>query len=187
MLDHIFSDVISSLREVIESVGLERTVVDERFQSDILLGDLTWSSSYALPGESTPARARLDLTAQWTAAAQAAYRQWVDGDDPPTSPTIALDVAFRLQEQPEPPDVAALHQTLPIDSPPLGDDTLRRADPTIETIYGADLTAAPSYAYEVAYEGTLALSEADLTGGPELDDRLTALGGWAAGLLAQLS
>ena len=41
---------------------LERQAFEERFQTDILLGDLTWETSYGLPREGTPPRVRADLT-----------------------------------------------------------------------------------------------------------------------------
>ncbi|SVB89706.1 uncharacterized protein METZ01_LOCUS242560, partial [marine metagenome] len=51
MLDHVFSDAIGALREALESARLERQSLEERFHSDILLGNVTWETSYVLPGE----------------------------------------------------------------------------------------------------------------------------------------
>ncbi len=62
MLDHVFSDAIGSLREALESARLERQTLEERLQTDVLLGDLTWVTSYAMPGEGDPPRVRCDLT-----------------------------------------------------------------------------------------------------------------------------
>ena len=62
MLDHVFLAVISALRKALEDGFLERQVLEERFQADILLGDLTWETSYSLPGEGTSARIEIPET-----------------------------------------------------------------------------------------------------------------------------
>src|SRR3954464_12448942 len=51
MLDHVFTDAIGALRDTFENALLERQAFEERFQADVLLGDLTWETSYGLPGE----------------------------------------------------------------------------------------------------------------------------------------
>ena len=76
MLDHVFTDAISALRDAFESAFLERQAFEEHFQSDVLLGDLTWETSYGLPGEGEPPRVVAHITFDWPAWSQAAYRQW---------------------------------------------------------------------------------------------------------------
>lgn len=51
MLDHVFTDAISALRDAFEAAFLERQPFEEHFQADVLLGDLTWETTYGLPGE----------------------------------------------------------------------------------------------------------------------------------------
>ena len=46
MLDHVFTDAIGALRDTVESALLERQAFEERFQADVLLGDLTWETPY---------------------------------------------------------------------------------------------------------------------------------------------
>ena len=58
MLDHVFTDAISALREAFEGAFLERQAFEEHFQMDVLLGDLTWETSYGLPGVVFDAGAR---------------------------------------------------------------------------------------------------------------------------------
>ena len=70
MLDHVFTDAIGALREALERALLERQAFEERFQTDILLGDLTWETSYGLPGEGSPPRVRADITLDWPTWAQ---------------------------------------------------------------------------------------------------------------------
>ena len=75
--------------------------------------------------------------------------------------------------------------SLPLDSPPVGRDPLTRSGPTIESIYGADLTE-PEFAIEVSYEGSYELDEDRLADGGALDDDFGALGGWIAATLVAL-
>ncbi|HET8931310.1 MAG TPA: hypothetical protein VFN21_11680, partial [Acidimicrobiales bacterium] len=79
MLDHVFTDAIGALRDAVEGAFLERQAFEERFQADVLLGDLTWETSYSLPGEGAPPRTRADLTLAWPTWAQTAYRSWYIG------------------------------------------------------------------------------------------------------------
>ena len=56
MLDHVFTDAIGALRDALEKALLERQAFEERFQTDVLLGDLTWETSYS-PARRGPAAA----------------------------------------------------------------------------------------------------------------------------------
>ena len=51
MLDHVFTDAIGALRDALENALLERQAFEERFHTDVLLGDLIWATSYVIPGE----------------------------------------------------------------------------------------------------------------------------------------
>ncbi|MEZ5167128.1 MAG: hypothetical protein R2695_11805 [Acidimicrobiales bacterium] len=51
MLDHVFTDAIGALRDAFEFARLERQAFEERFHADVLLGDLSWQTSYGVPGE----------------------------------------------------------------------------------------------------------------------------------------
>ncbi|MBI1843068.1 MAG: hypothetical protein HYR89_00410, partial [Actinobacteria bacterium] len=62
MLDHVFTDAIGALRDALEAALLERQAFEERFQVDILLGDVTWETSYGLPGEGSPPRILADIS-----------------------------------------------------------------------------------------------------------------------------
>jgi hypothetical protein len=80
MLDHVFTDAIGALRDAMENALLERQAFEERFQVDVLLGDVTWETSYGLPGEGSPPRVRADLTVDWPTWSQTAYRNWYIGE-----------------------------------------------------------------------------------------------------------
>ena len=189
MLDHVFSDAIGALREALESARLERQSLEERFHSDILLGNVTWETSYVLPGEGNPPRVHCDLTLEWPTWSQTAYRHWyLEGEfgDPPEITVAVVLRVQRLATSPRPSDILAV---LPAESPTLGDAELERSGPTVETIYDpgqvADLDD-PEWAIEVSYEGTYELSEAVLDDGAELDEHFGDLGGWVSGALVRL-
>ena len=74
MIDHVFTDAIAALRDVLEAALLEPQAVEERLQMDMLGGDLSWQTTYSLPGEGTPPRVQADLTLEWSVWSQAAYR-----------------------------------------------------------------------------------------------------------------
>ena len=97
MLDHVFTDAIGALRDSLERAFLERQAFEERFQVDVLLGDVTWETSYGLPGEGLPPRVQADLTLDWPTWAQTAYRSWYIGEpfnDPPRIGFVHLIVGF---------------------------------------------------------------------------------------------
>ena len=185
MLDHVFTDAIGALRETFENALLERQAFEERFQVDVLLGDLTWETSYGLPGEGSPPRVRADITLDWPTWAQTAYRSWYIGEPFSDPPRIEIEIVLRVQRlagTPEPEQVLAV---LPEMSPPLGMDPLERSGPTVETVYESDLTN-PEYAIEVSYEGYYELDEATLSDGSVLDVHFGAVGGWIASTLVRL-
>ena len=76
MLDHVFTDAITALREAFEGAFLERQAFEEHFQVDVLLGDVTWETSYGLPGEGLPPRVVAHITFDWPTWSQTSYRRW---------------------------------------------------------------------------------------------------------------
>ncbi len=185
VLDHVFTDAIGALRDAIEAAMLERQAFEERFQSDVLLGDLTWETSYSLPGEGQPPRVRADISLDWPTWAQTAYRDWYIGDGFATPPRIEIEITLRIQRLAEAPDIARVIATLPTESSPIGEEVLVRSGPTLETAFGADLSE-PEYALEVSYEGAYELDEDSLSDGSALDDHFAAMGGWIASTLVRL-
>ena len=65
---------------------LERQAFEERFQIDVLLGDMTWQTSYGLPGEGLPPRVQADITLDWPTWAQSSYRSWYIGEPSTKTP-----------------------------------------------------------------------------------------------------
>jgi hypothetical protein len=185
MLDHVFTDAIGALRDAFENALLERQAFEERFQADVLLGDLTWETSYGLPGEGQPPRVRADITLDWPTWAQTAYRSWYIGEPLGEGPRIEIEIVLRIQRLADPPDPRVVLAVLPERSPVIGVEALERAGPTVETIYGADLDEL-SYAIEVSYEGSYELDEDTLKDGSVLDDHFGAMGGWISSTLVRL-
>jgi len=185
MLDHVFTDAIGALRDALEKALLERQAFEERFQSDVLLGDLTWETSYSLPGEGVTPRVRCDITLEWLTWSQTAYRSWYIEEEFGEPPRIEIEVVLRIQRLAQPADVESVLPALPVESPPIGTETLRRSGPHLETIYNDDLTEV-EHAIEVSYEGAYELDEATLSDGSVLDDHFSAMGGWISSTLVRL-
>jgi hypothetical protein len=186
MLDHVFTDAITALREAFEAAFLERQAFEEHFQVDVLLGDLSWETSYGLPGEGQPPRVVAHITFDWPTWSQTAYRRWYLDEVFDEAPTIEMEIVFRVQRLKGVPDPEPYLAIVPPQSPAIGAETMERAAPTVEIQY--DDTEATSHAIEVTYEGLYELAEETLADGSSqlLDEHFGALGGWIASMLVRL-
>ena len=185
MLDHVFTDAIGALRDAFENALLERQAFEERFHVDVLLGDMTWETSYGLPGEGLPPRVQADITLQWPTWAQTAYRSWYIGEQMDEVPRIDIEIVLRIQRLAAAPAPEPVLAALPEQSPPIGRERLDRSGPTIETVYSGDLSET-EYAIEVSYEGSYEVEEPTLEDGSILDDHFSAMGGWISSTLVRL-
>jgi hypothetical protein len=191
MLDHVFTDAISALRDAFEAAFLERQAFEEHFQVDVLLGDVTWETSYGLPGEGQPPRVVAHVTFDWPSWSQTAYRRWYVDEELETPPAIEMEIVLRIQRLAETPNVERVYESLPSTSVLVGDGRLERAGLTVEVAHpdpsDPDDTDQ-SYALEVTYEGLYELAEETLADGTSsaLDEHFGALGGWVASTLARL-
>jgi hypothetical protein len=185
VLDHVFTDAIGALRDVFENALLERQAFEERFQMDFLLGDVSWETTYGLPGEGLPPRVRADITLGWPTWSQTAYRNWYIGESFDEPPRIEIEIVLRIQRLAELPDPKTVIAVLPETSPPIGHESLSRSGPTVETIYGPELDD-PEYAAEVSYEGIYEFDEEALADGTSLDKHFSAMGGWISSTLVKL-
>ena len=192
MLDHVFTDAISALRDAFEAAFLERQAFEEHFQADVLLGDLTWETSYGLPGEGEPPRVVAHITFDWPAWSQAAYRQWYVEAELERRPAIEIEIVLRVQRLAQRADPATLYTAMPQLSPLLGDDRLERAGLTCEVAHpdpiDPDEAVSVEHAVEITYEGLYELAEETVADGTStlLDDHFGALGGWIASTLVKL-
>jgi len=185
MLDHVFTDAIGALRDAFEDSRLERQAFEERFQVDVLLGDVSWQTSYGLPGEGLPPRVQADVSCGWPTWSQTAYRSWYVDEELTEPPKIDIEITLRVQRLTQSPAPRTVLSVLPMTSPDVGGEKLTRSGPTVESIYGADPDDA-EYAIEVSYEGVYELDEASLVDGSALDQHFGELGGWVASTLVKL-
>lgn len=196
MLDHVFTDAISALRDAFERAFLERQAFEEHFQVDVLLGDVTWETSYGLPGEGQPPRVVAHITFDWPTWSQTSYRRWYVDEVLDEQPAIEMEIVLRVQRLARQPDLGDVLGVLPSTSPLIGHDRLERAGVTVEIGYleeaadgdSAPALLAPEHAVEITYEGLYELAEETLADGASsvLDDHFGALGGWIAATLVKL-
>jgi hypothetical protein len=184
MLDHVFTHLVSAHRNSFEAALLQRQAVEERFQVDVFLGDVSFETSYSLPGEERPARIRVDTSLDWPTWSQTSYRSWAIGDDPDEPPEVLVEIAFRVQGLDGVPGAEPLLATLPESLLVLG-EPLVRGPATIEQMLltGGD---DPECAIEVSYEGSCAIDEAMLEDLAGLDEALAPLGREVASLLVRI-
>ena len=93
---------------------------------DVLLGDLTWETSYGLPGEGSPPRVEAHVTFEWPTWSQTAYRRWYLEEVFEDPPVIDIEIILRVQRLATTPDLRGVLGVLPTTSPPIGRDGLER-------------------------------------------------------------
>lgn len=200
MLDHFLVDFIGALRRSFEEALLVRQAVEERFQVDVFLGDLSWETSYSLPGEEQPARVRADLSLDWPTWSQTAYRSWSIGEMPAELPEVVVEVALRIQRLATRPQADEVLAVIPRTAPLGSSDLLERSAVTIEEAHtgnadvasgvGAPRDAADPpvrWAIEATYEGSLRFDEETLDQPSTCRPTLQALARWVASTLVRLA
>jgi hypothetical protein len=184
VLDHILVDVISAIRRSFEQALLQRQAVEERFQVDVFLGDVSWETSYSLPGEEQPPRVRADVSVDWPTWSQTSYRSWSIGELPDELPEIVVEVALRVQRLAEAPDTQMVLHALPDANPLLGVEPLVRTATTIEQVHAHDQVG---WAVEATYEGSVRFSESQLETPSEIEPVVAGLTRWISSTLIQLT
>ncbi len=184
MLDHVFTQLVASHRNAFEAALLQRQAVVERFQVDVFLGDVSFETSYSLPGEERPARIRVDTSLDWPTWSQTSYRSWAIGDEPDEPPEVLVEIAFRVQGLDGVPEAGPFLEALPEHLDVLG-EPLVRGPATIEQVL-LDGPEGPECAIEVSYEGSCAIEESILEDPKTLDEALAPLGRAVASLLVRI-
>lgn len=184
MFDHVFTDAISAVRQAFDGALLERQAIEERFQMDMLLGDITWDTSYGLPGEGNPPRVQAHISFVWPTWSQTAFRAWYTEGELDELPSIEMEVVFRVQRLMQLPEPDRILQSLPSAGPPMGGAPLARSAASTETLLGTPA----HHAMEVVYDGSYILTEETLADGTStmLDRHMAALGGWISSALVRL-
>ena len=188
MLDHVFTDAIGALRDAFSNAYLERQAFEEHFQSDILLGDLVWETTYGLPGEGLPPRVVAHITLNWPSWSQATYRKWYIEEEIDQQPAIEIEVVFRIQRLAEQPAPAIVDGIAAPNSPAIGAEQLERDNITIEISHPTHGERTADFALEITYEGQYELAEETLIDGASkvLDEHFGVLGAWVASTLVKL-
>jgi hypothetical protein len=190
VIDHILVDLITAIRASFDEALLQRQAVEERFQVDVFLGDVSFETSFSLPGEEQPPRVRADLSIDWPTWSQTAYRSWSIGEPPDELPEVVIEVALRIQRLAEPLPAAAVLQVLERESPAIGAESLVRSATTVEEVHGAEAdgeAGAVRWAIEATYEGSLRFEERHLEDPATIRPMTDVLSRWVASTLVQLA
>ena len=190
MIDHILVDLITAIRRSFDDALLQRQAVEERFQVDVFLGDVSWETSYSLPGEEQPPRVRADLSIDWPTWSQTAYRSWSIGEPPEELPEVVVEVALRIQRLAEPLPPESVLSVLPRQGPMLGAENLVRSATTVEQVHAdTDEGTADEVrsAIEATYEGSLRFEERHLEDPSTIQPITDVLSRWVASTLVQLA
>jgi len=185
MLDHVFTHLVAAHRRSFEAALLQRQAVEERFQVDVFLGDVSFETSYSLPGEQRPARIRVDTSFDWPTWSQTAYRSWSIDEETDELPELLVEIAFRVQGLESAPQPDVLRGVVPDRLDVLGDEAVTQGATTIEQVL-LPASAGPEYAIEVSYEGPCALDESLLEDPVRLDAALAPLGRAVASILVRI-
>jgi hypothetical protein len=195
VLDHLLVDVIRTIRDSFDRALLQRQAVEERFQVDVFLGDVSWETSYSLPGEEQPPRVRVDVSVDWPTWSQTSYRSWSIGESPDEMPEVVIEVALRVQRLAEAPDTEKVMGALPLYGP-LGDpmDLIRTATTIEQVRRDADSDAggdgafgATRWAAEATYEGSVRFNEQLLDEPSSIGPVFDGLARWIASTLITLA
>jgi hypothetical protein len=185
VLDHLFVEAIGSVRQSLDGALLSRHALEEQFQVDVILGDVTWETAYTLPGEDLPPRVVAEVTLEWPTWSQSIYRSWTIGEPPDEPPSINVDMVLRVQRLSVRPDPGAVLDVLPEAGPALGDDELERSSPVIEEAFDHDGSA--EFALEVSYGGVYEIPEEILREPGRVARELAVVGPWVASTLVRLA
>lgn len=186
VFDHIFLDVIDKLKSALEQSLLEPQQIEERLLSDILSGDLSFETSYSLPGEQSPPRVRADITLEWPTWSQSAYRSWSIGEPSTEIIEIAVEVSLRLQRLKNVPEPSLITGVIDKIATNIGKDILEITGPRCEEVYSANSTMAQA-AVEISLQSVFRLEEAVLEGRGELIGQVSMLAGIIASGLVRLA
>ena len=189
MLDHLLVDVIGTIRASFDRALLQRQAVEERFQVDVFLGDVSWETSYSLPGEEQPPRVRADVSVDWPTWSQTSYRSWSIGEPPDELPEVVIEVALRVQRMAEAPDTEKVMAALPA-AGPLGDPDgpgPHRDDDRAGAHRRRRRRRPCRWAAEATYEGSVRFSEHQLEDPSTIAPVFDGLTRWIASTLITLA
>lgn len=186
MLDHVLVEAIAALRKGLERSLLERHAPEERFQLDVMLGDISWETSYTLPFEAVPPRVVADIAMDWSTWSQTAYRSWKIDDPGEDPPEIEIEVVLRIQRLANQPEPMAVITVLGEQGPAVLGDPLEREGPIVQGQLDPK-TGSTQFAVEVSFVGLARLAPEILAEPARLDEHFGPLGEWVATSLVRLA
>lgn len=184
MVDHVLLEFIGAIKTVLESAMLERSAVEERLQMDLTLGDVTFETTYSLPGEDTPPRIRADISIEWSTWSQSAYRSWTLGDGLDSEIEIDAEIVLHIHT-----DRAIALDELTARLEPRSPEVLGGIFTLngVASEEGIDLTEdLRQFGSEFIYQATLHLDEHLLEQSQRIGHGLEPLGQWLASQLVRL-
>jgi hypothetical protein len=185
MVDHVVLAAMATLRQCFSARLLERQGPEDRLQVDLLLGDLTFETSYSLPFEGRPPRVRADIGLEWPTWSQSAYRSWVLGEPVDEQPELLIQVVVRVQRLYCPPDVDAIVAATKPSGPTLSGEEMERSRPTLEHVM--DPAGEDDVALEITYDGACRLDEQSMANPGLLESEFDGLAQFVAETLVTLS
>ena len=183
MLDHAFLDVIAAVRGTLERALLERRLAEESLTMDLLLGDVAWETTYALPGEGKEPHITAEITIGWSTWSQTAYRSWATGLEDEEPPVVDVEVVLSARDLAHRPDPARIASTVGT-GPHLGDEPFTEPLPVVEEHPSADHTR---FVVNVERVGVVFLDEDAMKTADHLHTVFEPLGPWLASALVRLA
>ncbi len=186
MLDHILLDFVANLKSSLESSMLEKAGVEERFQIDVWLGDISFETSYSLPGEDNPPTVRADISVEWPTWSQSNFRSWTLGEGFEEGADINVEVAIRAQHRRGSLLLDDYINSLPSRSPEMFSTRFELTSVSTETAYDPN-SKEKENSMEFVYDATLHLDENLIEDAVGLERELEPFGAWTASLLVKVS
>jgi hypothetical protein len=179
MLDHAFLDVIAAVRSTLEGALLQRSTAEESLTTDLLLGDLAWETTYALPGEGDAPHITAELTLGWSTWSQTAYRSWATGLEDEEPPVIDVELVLAVRDLAHRPDPARVAEAV--------GDGLVEAEEPFEVAPPAVEEQAGRFAITVERVGAVFLDQDAVKTADNLRAVFEPLGPWLASALVRLA
>ncbi|MDA8080973.1 MAG: hypothetical protein M0Z96_05100 [Actinomycetota bacterium] len=186
MIDHVFNDLINAMHQSLESAMLEQLPNQEHLLLDVLLGDIHYENSYALPGEVNPPNLRVDINLEWPVWSQSIYRSWLLGESDPESLEVDVELVIRAVNMTEPAPTADLLSSLDERTSPIFAFLLERSS-VVSSQSNLGGGVENEFELEIGFDGSLILEENSITAKEELRNLLAPLGPWIASMLVRLS
>ncbi len=186
MLDHILLDFVANLKSSLESSMLEKAGVEERFQVDVWLGDISFETSYSLPGEDNPPTVRADISVEWPTWSQSNFRSWTLGEGFEEGADINVEIAIRAQHKRGSLVVDEYINSLPSHSPEMFSTRFELTSVSSESAYDPN-SKEKENSLEFVFDATLHLDESFVEDALGLERELEPFGAWTASLLVKVS